>query len=199
MIRLAAVVTLVSCSSRVDPPPPTPTPSVVEDTPKPDAAPPPDAAGPTRIHAFRLTLTAPAGWTQGPRDRVLPGLVTLTGPDQTTAMVIMMGVDRKEASDPAKCKDAAGRSTATGVEAVGAPVPKRHLESATIVKDTRYGSACKIVQIEEDTPGYNNGHRVETSIYTIGERDMLTFMCRSAKDNTDACKAIFDSIEPEPR
>jgi len=163
-----------------------------------DAAPTPaDAAGPTRIHGFRLTLTAPPGWTEGPRDRVLPGLVNLDGPDRTAAMVVMMGLDRKEPSDPAKCREAAARTSAVGVEPVGGRRPEMRLESATIVKGTRFGSACKIVQLEEDAPGYNNGRRVETSIYTIGERDMLTFMCWSAKDHKDACKVIFDSIEPE--
>jgi hypothetical protein len=114
------------------------------------------------------------------------------------ATVVMMGLDRKEASDPAKCKEAAARSSAVGIEPIGGPTPPAmKLESATVVKGTRFGTACKIVQIEQDAVGYNNGRRVETGIYTIGERDMLTFMCWSAKDQTDACKAIFDSIEPQ--
>ncbi|HEV7555166.1 MAG TPA: hypothetical protein VGO00_06930 [Kofleriaceae bacterium] len=140
------------------------------------------------------------GWTQGPKDRVLPGLINLDGPGGETATMVMMGLDRKEASDPAKCKEAAARSSALGIEQIGGrPPPEMRLESATIVKGTRFGTACKIVQIEQDTVGYNNGRRVEIGIYTIGERDMLTLMCRSAKDQTDACKPIFDSIEPEPR
>ena len=112
-------------------------------------------------------------------------------------MVIMMGLDRKEASDPAKCREAASRTSAVGVERVGEQHPEMTLESATIVKGTRFGTACKIVQLVKDTPGYDNGRRVETGIFTIGERDMLTFVCSSTKDRKDACKAIFDAIEPE--
>jgi hypothetical protein len=198
-MRTLLLCAVMACGSRgksaaIDAAPASETTRVVVDAALP---PPPDAAVPMRVHGYRLMVTAPVGWTEGPRDRALPGLINLQGPDGTAALMVMMGVDRKEASDPTRCREAATRASAVGVEAVGASRPELRFESATIVKKTRFGTACKIVQLEQDAVGYHNGRRIETGIYTIGERDMLTFICWSAKDQTDACKAVFDSIEPE--
>ena len=58
-----------------------------EPAPPPDAAPAADAApaGPRHAHGFHFSVTVPDGWKIGPSDPVLPGNVTLTGPDRETA------------------------------------------------------------------------------------------------------------------
>jgi len=201
MVRTVVSATLVlvvtACSSKEESQPekaPAPTaeqiakPSLPAERPHPpvDAAPAPDAkrAGAQQALGFHFSVTVPEGWTIAPPDPVLPGKVMLRHDDHDSATIArMVQVPATATKDIKECREAAERLTETDLK----------LESAAIVKGTRYGAACRIVHHDAVTR-----QRLVSELFAVGEHDTLYFMCWSddaRRESSPECKAIFDSIK----